>query len=290
MCQALAVRRDHVERVAQVVEGERLHPLRLIGRQVGHPEVSTLFGYERVQTVSHVPPVEAGCSLCGDPLEGLRQGRVLEQAAHGRRLALGSVQGHGGLVQHRGAGRDVPSQPLRDGKAVSGVVDGGRQELGQGQGTVPLMGRDPATNGARHADGHGTPLRYGRLAGLGEERGCGQRSSGSAGIEPRDPAAFGLVEEGERVPAHAVHVGPNDGQDASHGQGRIDRAAAPLQHGHTGPSRQWVSRGNGAMGAADVRPVGGRKLRGLEASLVPLGHGGLRRASPRHGTRRRERQ
>ena len=234
--------------------------------------------HERRQALCRRTFVERRRSALGDRPQGGGQGRVAKQGAHGRSAAAGQVERHAGLVERRSLCLEVGSQAGGHGEAVLGVADRGGQEFVQGKAPEARVRVRPRRDRARHRHRHRSRLGDRVVAPIPEERRLGQRASAPAAVEGVDFAGRAVVEEGEGVSAHAVHVRPDDRQHAGHGEGRVGGVAAPAQHVDPRDGGQRVARRHGALGSTHVGAVGRRKHGRRGFGCVAVGCVGVGRA------------
>ena len=156
-------------------------------------------------------------------------------------------------------------EPPRDREAVARVVDGrGEVAPRAAAGRRPACASAPAVHRAGHGEGRGQDAREGisreparlRTSRWSRaRRGAARRRSASA------PRRARVVDQPERVAAHARHVRVDDAEDGAGGDGRVHRRAAGLQDRDARLRRQRVrdrppSRGTPAWPGARYSSLG----------------------------------
>ena len=168
-----------------------------------------------------------------------------------RRVSAGKEAGGRGRdrAQARLGVLPVAGDDLADGKAVLGVGDRRREQLGPRPGAEPLAKLVPAVDAAGHRPAQ-RPVDGDRRQPLGlEQLDRRGRRRAAAGVEAVELLGLGVPDDGEQVAADAAR---HRLDHAEHGVGRdggIDGVAALLQHADRGRGRQRLAgRGHALPG------------------------------------------
>ena len=148
----------------------------------------------------------------------------LEPVPHGRIILIGQE-----LIV---ASLQKASHDGRNGEPVLGIIDGGLEELGEGQLPEAFVQLSPGTGGA--GDGHGHPAEEGNFIGTAR---CPSRfrCKVGGGVAAAVQAIEFILDpyQSEAVAAEARIGGLHNGLANRCSDGGIDGVAALLQHGQT---------------------------------------------------------
>ena len=253
---ALRIRTDFVHVPSAVVGPDRRHPLWLELLQVGGGHRATLLARNGQNRLGCLALVVTVTSFVGDQLQRRREIRIAEHLSRSRRTRaidqIGLARVRVGTVHLHGVG-PATSDVLRERKAVLGVVDCGRQELGERLGPKLLAHRIPSRDDAR--DGHriDAALRHLFDAFGGKRVDRKTTRCPAARVEAMHGPRLGIVIDDEQVTANTIAGRLHQSNRGVGGDGRIDRVAAALEDLHTRTSGEWLARRDDAEGGRDDR-------------------------------------
>ncbi len=163
-------------------------------------------------------------------------------------------------------------------KPVARVADGGLEKHLEGQTAETLVERDPGRH--RAGNGNGVPSGIGHCREAGEAFGGPCRRGAAGRVEAVQSTS--VPDDREGVAADSVHHRFDDGERDGGRHSRVDRAAAPGEHGEARLRGKRLGRGHAIgrkqrhakrrVGKLPFHPVG---LMTLEKELlrVAAGHG-----------------
>ncbi len=159
---ALAVGRNLVQGVAAIVHLERLHPVGLVGGEVGGAHDAAVLLRVRLELLRELAAIERLAPAGGDLLQDLGVRRELEALAGARRAAAGhEIFREAGLVLQL---RDLLLPLLRNGRRdqepLAAVADRALEELLERQLAELRMQLDPGLHAAGHGDAVPAPHRH----------------------------------------------------------------------------------------------------------------------------------
>jgi hypothetical protein len=239
---ALAVRRDLVQRVAAVIHRERLHPVVFVRREVGCAQRAAVLSCVRFDLLGNVAAVERLALAGGDLFQDTSVFRKLEAFSRARRAAAWHEGlGEAGLVlELRHLLRPLRSDRRRDEKAFTAVLDRALEELLERQFPELRVQLDPRRHAARHADRIPAALRH--AVASGEVRVVPRGGRAAGGVEPVQ--ALAVPEDRVGIGADAIRDRLHKGQSNRRGEDRVDRAASGGEHLQAGLRRERLRSGD----------------------------------------------
>jgi len=228
---------------------DRLAPPRPLRGQIALGEEAASLARPAGHLAGGLALVEPGAPGA-QPLEGAREIRVEEAPADRGARSLGEEDARGGRIGREdwGGALDPLREPPGDREPVARVAHRGGQVVGERQPAMARVRLAPAIHRARHRDGGGHDAAERDLAeaARAEPLDRGGRGRRARRVERVHRAGARVVNQPERVAAHAGHVRVDHREHRGRRDRRVDRGAARLQDLDAGLGGQRVRRGDHA--------------------------------------------
>jgi hypothetical protein len=195
-CDALARRRDLMQRRAAIGEADRIDPVGLVRGEVLLAQRAAGFAGVLVHRVGQFAAIEGLALALGDLSERPGLVRELPEFARLRRTAVRQERLDPALLALEPVDRPVPlvRDHVRDAEPVMGILDRRLEQVGEGQLAVALVQFHPERHRAR--SGHAAPADMGHLVEAGILVGRHQRRRMAVRVEAHQLLAVPQDAEG----------------------------------------------------------------------------------------------
>ena len=256
---ALSVRWHHDELVVKIIPTQRRHPGRGVIGEVFRPEVATLLGDKRRQSLGDAALVEALFALGGNELKGICQRRIAQQTAHRRCCGIRQVKVPASLIEIGSLFLEILCQSCRDCESIAGIVNSCCQQVCKVHAAISLMSIYPASHSAGYTDRHRAGSRDTIKPCCGEKLRRCEGSRPATGVERRNLPGLSVVKDPESIAPDTIHMRTHNGQYACHCNYSVRGIATPLQDPKSRLCRQRMASGNCTNPSSDIRSI----LRGI---------------------------
>jgi len=231
-----------------VGSGDGLDPFGGVGGEIlgGHDAAVVLDGFEDAR--GDFAGVEGVAAVGGDLLERVGEIGIAKEFAGFRGAIVGQIEFCGGIVtaEKVDCGGPIHRDPFGDGKTVLRGVDGGGEIFAKFFASEFVGELLPAVDRAGNGNGVDAGLRHIAKAKF-FERSDGERGgSPTAGVEAVKFVGFGVVDNGEKIAADAVHHGGDHAHHGVGGDGGVHGVATLFENAGAG------LRGEGRFGGDDA--------------------------------------
>ena len=207
-------------------------------------------------------PIAAGAlGLAQHARIGLGQRRVGEQRADRRHVAARQIDRRRRrpmLFEQLLDGRDGGVRALDQRMAMAGVIDRGRQHVGEPHGAVVAQQQHPGVEHARHAGGKQAGARHHVEAAPAVMGDGGRGRRRTLPADHLDLALAHVVQDDRNVAARPVEMRLDHLQREGGGDRGVEGVAALLQRRHADRGGDPMGRGDDAERALDLGPRGER--------------------------------